>query len=101
MPVLLGGILSAIVAQSMQADEGRVERLPDTLSVAHVARAIVFIETTAAAQATKSAFDIVDQGSRSVCLSAGRGEAGAEMDVMVNRGRSVCGVGEVGFLDRE
>jgi len=74
--------------------------LPNTLSAAHVARAITFIETAAGAQTAKPAFEIIDQCSRSVCLSAGRGEAGAEMDVMVDRRWSVCGVGEVGFLGR-
>lgn len=75
--------------------------LPNALSAAHVARAIIFIETTAPAQAAKPAFEIIDQCSRSVCLSAGRGKAGTEMDVMVYRRWSVCGVGEIGFLDRE
>lgn len=58
------------------------ENVPNTVVIRV---SLIFIETTSTSEATKAAFEVVDQGSRRVGVFAGWSNARAEMDVMVDR----------------
>lgn len=57
-----------------------------------------FVEGVFAAEGSKGAFEVVDEGPRGVGVGVVRSEAGAEGYVVVDGGGWLAGVGEVGFL---